>query len=62
MYCGLKKGGQIFKVTELPNNGVKNIILGKIMLANFKHAMVIISIEKKSHIIMPKKIEYTKRL
>ncbi len=58
----IKKGGQIFKVTELPNNGVKNIILGKIMLTNFKHAMVIISIEKKSHIIMPKKIEYTKRL
>jgi translation elongation factor EF-Ts len=26
----IKKGGQIFKVTELPNNGVKNIILGKI--------------------------------
>ncbi|CAC9430908.1 hypothetical protein, partial [uncultured Gammaproteobacteria bacterium] len=39
-----------------------NVTLGKTMLANFKQAMVIISIENKAHITMPKKMEYTKHL
>ncbi|CAB5498741.1 hypothetical protein [uncultured Gammaproteobacteria bacterium] len=58
----IKKNGQIFKITELPDSGVKNVTLGKTMLANFKQAMVIISIENKAHITMPKKMEYTKHL
>ncbi|MDC9715513.1 MAG: hypothetical protein PSN36_06850 [Gammaproteobacteria bacterium] len=58
----IKKNNQIFKITELPDGGVKIITLGKTMLANFKQAMVIISIENKAHITMPKKMEYTKYL
>ncbi|MBA5248353.1 hypothetical protein MNB_SUP05-SYMBIONT-4-1399 [hydrothermal vent metagenome] len=58
----IKKEGQIFKITELPEGGIKNITLGKAMLANFKQAMVMISIEDKAHISLPKNIEYTRQL
>jgi hypothetical protein len=30
-----------FKVSELPNDGVKNIILSEAMLTYFKHAIVV---------------------
>ncbi|SGZ75065.1 hypothetical protein BTHERMOSOX_1414 [Bathymodiolus thermophilus thioautotrophic gill symbiont] len=58
----IKKKGQFFKVTELPDDGVKNIILNEIMLANFKGALIIISIESETDISLPKTIEYTKQL
>ncbi|OJA03159.1 hypothetical protein, partial [Bathymodiolus thermophilus thioautotrophic gill symbiont] len=58
----IKKEGRFFKVTELPDDGVKNIILDKIMLANFKQALIIISIENKTGVLLPKTIEYTKQL
>jgi hypothetical protein len=49
-------------VSELPNDGVKNIILSKAMLTHFKHAIVVISIENKTDISSPKTIEYTRQL
>jgi hypothetical protein len=44
----IKKEGHFFKVSELPNDGVKNIILSEAMLTYFKHAIVVISIENKT--------------
>lgn len=58
----IKKDGKIFKVTELPEGGVKNITLSKAMLANFKQATVMISIENKLLISLPNNIEYTRQL
>ena len=58
----IKKEGRFFKVSELPNDGVKNIILSEAMLTYFKHAIVVISIENKTDISSPKTIEYTRQL
>jgi hypothetical protein len=40
----IKKEGHFFEVSELPNDGVKNIILSEAMLTYFKHAIAVISI------------------